>query len=262
MLKSLNTAATGMEAQQTNMDVIANNMANVSTTGFKKTRAEFEDLMYQTVKEPGSRTGENSLNPNGVQVGLGVKTAGTQKDFTAGSPKLTRNPLDLQINGKGFFTVRLPNGNLAYTRDGAFKKSAEGLIVDKNGYALEPQINLPPTATSINIAADGQIAITSGQGTQVTNIGQLELSSFVNPSGLKAMGKKLIHSHECKWKPNPWKTGGSRVWEVLMQGQLEASNVNIVDEMVNMITAQRAYETNSKVVQAADQMLQQINTLR
>lgn len=261
MLKSLSTAATGMDAQQTNMDVIANNIANVSTEGFKKSKAQFEDLMYQTLKEPGSRTGENAISPNGVQVGLGVNTVGVQKDFSVGSPKLTRNPLDLQIDGKGFFTVKLPDGRLAYSRDGSFKKNANGLIVNKNGYSLVPQVTLPPGTTSVNISSDGQIGVVNGVDGALANVGQVEISDFVNPGGLRAMGQNLFLATEASGTPSSGRPG-TQGFGFVQQGRLEMSNVNIVDEMVNMISAQRAYETNSKVVQAADQMLQQINSIR
>lgn len=261
MIKSLNTAATGMKAQQTNMDVIANNIANVSTNGFKKGRAEFEDLMYQTIKEPGAATGANANSPTGVQVGLGTKTSAVQKDFDQGSAKITRNPLDIEIEGSGFFPVQMPNGQIAYTRDGAFKKGADGRVQDRNGNVLQPEIVIPPNSTAIEISSDGQVSITVDQATLPQNIGQIQLVNFVNPAGLKNIGQNLFlpsNSSGIPQQGNPGQTGLGN----LAQGQIEASNVNIVDEMVNMITAQRAYETNSKVIQASDQMLQAINALR
>lgn len=261
MLKSLNTSATGMAAQQNNMDVIANNLANVSTTGFKKSRAEFEDLMYQTTKEPGSYAGANAYSPNGVQVGLGVRTAGVQKDFTDGSVVTTKQPLDLQIEGSGFFQLQLPDGSIGYTRDGSFKKDPAGRIVDKNGNPLLPEITIPPNVVGLEIAPTGQVRVIETLGSAPTELGQIELAQFVNPAGLKSLGKNVFvpSSSSGQAVVNPPTTNGLGA---LAQGQLESSNVNIVDEMVNMITAQRAYETNSKVIQASDQMLQTINSLR
>lgn len=261
MIKSLNTAATGMQAQQTNMDVIANNMANTNTVGFKKSRAEFEDLMYNTIKEPGAQTGLNSITPTGVQVGLGVKTAAVNKDFDQGSTQITKNPFDLEIEGPGFFPVQLPNGQIGYTRDGAFKKGPDGRIQDKNGNILQPEITIPPDATGVEISADGQVNIMTGVSTQAQNIGQIQVVGFVNPAGLKNIGKNLYMPSNSSGIPQQ-ATPGQNGLGAVAQGQLEMSNVNIVDEMVNMITAQRAYETNSKVVQASDQMLQQINQMR
>lgn len=261
MLKSLNTAATGMKAQQTNMDVIANNMANVSTVGFKKARAEFEDLMYQTTKEPGAETGLNARSPTGVQVGLGVKTSAVQKDFDQGSTQVTKNALDLEIQGNGFFPVQLPNGQIAYTRDGAFKKGADGRVQDKNGNILQPEIVVPPNATGIEISPNGQVAVTIDLNTVPQNLGQIQLVSFVNPAGLKSLGGNLFIPSNSSGLPQQSAPGDNGVGQIA-QGQLETSNVNIVDEMVNMITAQRAYETNSKVIQASDQMLQAINGMR
>lgn len=261
MLKSLSTAATGMQAQQTNMDVIANNMANVNTMGFKKSRAEFEDLMYQTVKEPGAASGLNAISPTGVQIGHGVRTASIQKDFEIGSAKQTKNPLDLQIEGSGFFSVQLPDGQIGYTRDGAFKKDPAGRIVDRNGNALQPEIVIPPNASAIDISANGQVSVLIGNGNLPQNIGQIELVNFVNPAGLKALGKNVFVPSGASGLPQQGQPGLNGFGQ-LAQGQLEMSNVNIVDEMVNMITAQRAYETNSKVIQASDQMLQYMNQLR
>ncbi|MBX7230449.1 MAG: flagellar basal-body rod protein FlgG [Bdellovibrionales bacterium] len=261
MLKSLNTAATGMKAQQTNMDVIANNLANVSTNGFKKARAEFEDLMYQTVKEPGAVTGNNASSPTGVQIGLGVKNSAVQKDFEQGSTKITRNALDVEIQGNGFFPLLMPNGQIGYSREGAFKKGADGKVQDKNGNILQPEIVVPPNATGLEISANGQVSISIDSQTQPQNIGQIQIVSFVNPAGLKSLGQNIFVPSGSSGLPQQGNPGESGLG-FLAQGQLESSNVNIVDEMVNMITAQRSYETNSKVIQASDQMLQSINSLR
>ncbi|MFS4458463.1 flagellar basal-body rod protein FlgG [Bdellovibrio sp. HCB2-146] len=261
MIKSLNTAATGMAAQQTNMDVIANNIANSSTNGFKKSRAEFEDLMYQTQKEPGAVTGMNAVSPNGVQTGLGVKTAAIQKDFDNGSSVVTKNPLDLQVEGAGFFQVLTPDGDVAYTRDGSFKKDPNGRIVDKNGNALQPEITVPPNVSGLEVAPNGEVRVIVGMNDAPQTIGQIDLTNFVNPAGLKAVGKNLFMQTPASGQPLQSRPGLNGTG-YLAQGQLESSNVNIVDEMVNMITAQRAYETNSKVIQASDQMLQSVNNLR
>jgi flagellar basal-body rod protein FlgG len=261
MIKSLTTAATGMQAQQMNMDVIANNMANVSTTGFKKARAEFEDLMYQTQKDPGSASGLNAISPTGVQTGLGVKTGAVQKDFVEGQTKLTNGTFDLQIEGSGFFPISMSDGQVGYTRDGAFKRDANGRMVDKNGNSLVPEIVIPPNANSITISASGQVQILVGNNMEPQNVGQIELVNFVNPAGLKSVGKNLFVPSASSGLPQQGVPGQNGFGQ-LAQGQLETSNVNIVDEMVNMITAQRAYETNSKVIQASDQMLQYMNQLR
>ena len=261
MIKSLSTAATGMQAQQTNMDVIANNLANVSTTGFKKSRAEFEDLMYQTLKEPGAVSGMNAISPTGVQTGLGVRTAAIQKDFDIGAGKITKNPLDVQIEGAGFFPVQLPDRQIGYTRDGQFKKDPQGRMVDKNGNPLQPEIVIPQNAQGIDIAPNGQVSVTVGNNMVPQPIGQIQIVNFVNPAGLRAMGKNVFMPTGSSGLPVQGAPGLNGLGE-LAQGQVESSNVNIVDEMVNMITAQRAYETNSKVIQASDQMLQSVNQLR
>lgn len=255
MVKSLNTAATGMAAQQNNMDVIANNIANVNTNGFKKSRAEFEDLVYHNLKDPGEASGLNSVTPTGVQTGLGVRTASIQKDFSAGSVVVTKNPLDLQIEGAGFFQVRTPDGDISYTRDGAFKKDANGRVVDKNGNTLIPEIIIPQTSLAVQISPSGEVLSLTGQNAEPQVLGQLDIANFINPAGLKSVGKNLFSPTAASGQPNQARPGTAGMG-YLSQGELEASNVNIVDEMVNMISAQRAYETNSKVVQTSDQMMQ------
>jgi flagellar basal-body rod protein FlgG len=261
MIKSLNTAATGMAAQQDNMDVIANNIANVNTMGFKKSRAEFEDLMYQTQKEPGTATGLNAYSANGVQTGLGVRTASIQKDFETGSAVSTNGILDLQIEGAGFFQLLTPDGQVAYTRDGSFKKDPSGKIVDKNGNALQPEITIPLNVSAMEITPSGEVRVMTGQNDPPQVIGQLDIVNFVNPAGLKSLGKNMFMPSPSSGQAVQTRPGLNGTG-FLAQGQLEASNVNIVDEMVNMIRAQRAYETNSKVIQASDQMLQSVNNLR
>lgn len=261
MFKSLNTAATGMQAQQANMDVIANNMANVNTMGFKKARAEFEDLMYQTLKEPGAATGDNAVSPNGVQIGLGVRTAATQRNFDPGAAKITGNPFDLQVEGPGFFTMQTPDGETVYTRDGSFKRDPTGRLVDRNGNLIQPVVQVPGDSTGVEISATGEVKIIRGLNTTPEIVGQIDVTNFVNPGGLRAIGKNLFTATESSGLPQTSRPGLNGVGYIA-QGQLESSNVNIVDEMVNMITAQRAYETNSKVIQAVDQMLQGTNNLR
>ncbi len=261
MMKALTTAASGMQAQQTNMDVISNNIANVNTTGFKKSRAEFEDLLYQNVKEPGAQSGANSISPTGVQIGLGVKTSSVAKDFEIGSAKMTGNSLDIMIEGSGFFPVQMPNGQIAYTRDGTFKKDPSGKIVDRNGNTLQPEIVIPPASTSIDVSQSGVVQVTINNGFEPQQLGQIQLVNFINPAGLRAIGKNLFVPSNASGVPLQGMPGENGMGG-LAQHQLEASNVNIVDEMVNMITAQRAYETNSKAVQAVDQMLQAVNNLR
>jgi flagellar basal-body rod protein FlgG len=261
MIRSLNTAATGMKAQQQEMDVRANNIANVSTGGFKKSRAEFEDLMYATHVEPGAATGLNSVNPTGVQIGLGVKTAAVSKDFEQGSAKVTNNPFDVEIQGNGFFPLQMANGQIGYTRDGAFKKGPDGRLQDRNGNSLQPEIVIPQNATGVEISQNGQVQISVDGSPQPQSIGQIQLVGFVNPAGLKSLGGNLYVPTAASGIPQQGQPGQNGLGSVA-QGQIEMSNVNIVDEMVGMITTQRAYETNSKVIQASDQMLQAINNMR
>lgn len=255
MIKSLTTAATGMVAQQNNMDVIANNIANVNTAGFKKSRAEFEDLVYHNLKEPGQASGLNSVTPTGVQTGLGVRTAAVQKDFSGGQVIITKNPLDVQIEGSGFFQLRTPDGDIAYTRDGSFKKDPNGRIVDKNGNVLIPEITIPANSMRIQISPAGEVMSLTGRETAPEVIGQMEVANFINPAGLKNVGKNLFIPSAASGQATGARPGTNGTG-YLSQGEIESSNVNIVDEMVNMITAQRAYETNSKVIQTSDQMMQ------
>ncbi|MCB9073249.1 MAG: flagellar basal-body rod protein FlgG [Bdellovibrionaceae bacterium] len=261
MIKSLNTAATGMQAQQTNMDVIANNISNTSTNGFKKARAEFEDLLYQNIKEPGAASGLNAVSPTGVQVGLGVKTGAVQRDFSQGSIKTTNRDLDINILGSGFFQVGRPDGTIAYTRNGEFHMSPDGRIIDMNGNALQPEITVPSDAVKVLINPQGEISYVSASNAVPQAIGQIELATFVNPTGLKAIGGNLFQVTAASGEANIGNPGQSPFGSVA-QGEIETSNVNIVEEMVNMITTQRAYETNSKVIQASDQMLQALTHLR
>ena len=261
MIRSLNTAASGMQAQQSNIDVIANNIANSSTIGFKRSRAEFEDLMYQTQKEPGAMTGNNAITPTGVQVGLGVKTSAVQKEFETGDSKVTGAAYDIKIQGPGFFVLQKSDGETVYTRDGSFKKGPDGRLMDKAGNVLQPEIRIPPNATGVEVSGDGTVSVLLDKQINPQTVGQIQLVNFINPAGLKAMGGNVYVPTTASGIPQQSVAGQNGVGS-LAQGQLETSNVNIVEEMVNMIAAQRAYETNSKVIQASDQMLQSVNNMR
>jgi len=250
-----------MEAQRINIDVISNNLANVNTTGFKKSRADFQELMYQSLKTAGAVSAEGTEVPTGIQIGLGVKPAAVQKIFEQGDFVSTSNPLDLVIEGRGFFQVTKPDGEIAYTRAGAFKVNSEGDIVTSDGYPMEPAITIPSDTLEITITSDGTVsALQAGSNTPV-EVGQIELAQFVNPGGLKAIGKNLFLPTGSSGDPttdNPESEGlGS-----INQGFIELSNVNVVEEMVNMIVSQRAYELNSKVIQSADEMLALANNIK
>lgn len=260
MMRSLWTAATGMSAQSLKVDVIANNLANVNTTGFKRARASFQDLMYQQVKAPGSQNGAGNEVPNGTQVGLGVRTAGISRIFTEGSFQQTGNALDMAIQGRGFFQVQLPSGELAYTRAGSFSINSLGQIVTQDGYPLQPSITVPSDALSVTISADGTVSAVQ-PGNTTTTLGQIQLADFANPGGLTAIGQSLFQESQASGAPIAG-TPGSNGIGAIEQGALEQSNVSAVDEMVNLIAAQRAYEMNSKAIQAADEMLQAANNIR
>lgn len=259
MLRAVHTAATGMEAMQTNLDNVANNLANVNTTAYKKSAAEFQDLFYQTVRAPGTAVSADTTTPTGVQVGVGVKTASVHKEFSQGASKPTNNPTDMLINGDGFFSVQKENGEIAYTRDGAFKIDAQGRMLTSQGHLLQPAITVPPNAAGITISPTGLVIAKDNEG-KTSQIGQIELVNFINPSGLTALGGNLYQATEASGAPVQGTPGGNGLG-MLEQGYLEASNVNVVNEMVNMIQAQRAYEMNSKVMSAADQMLQVSNNV-
>ena len=259
MLRAVHTAATGMEAMQTNVDNVANNMANVNTTAFKKNTAEFQDLYYQTVREPGAQVSADTNLPTGVQVGVGVKTASVHKEFTMGSAKYTGSQNDLMIQGDGFFQVVKEDGETVYTRDGAFKTDSQGRLLTTSGYMLQPAITIPPGSTGFAVAPNGIVTSTDDKGKQ-TQLGQIEVVTFTNPSGLKALGNNVYQVSESSGAPVQSQPGSAGVGQIL-QHNLEGSNVNLVNEMVNLIQAQRAYEMNSKVMQAADQMLQISNNV-
>jgi len=261
MMRGLYTAASGMTAQQMNIDIIANNLANVNTTGFKRSRADFQDLVYQTLWAAGSATGEGAKVPTGIQIGMGVRPAAVQKVFTSGDFKPTNNALDIAIEGDGFFSMILPDGSTAYTRDGSLKLDDQGRLVNSDGYALEPEIAIPANTESITIGPDGTVTVTVTGQTDPVQAGRLQLSRFANPAGLSAEGHNLFVPTAASGAAvtgNPGSEGLGRI----AQNILEMSNVSIVEEMVAMIVAQRAYETNSKAIQAADEMLQMANQLR
>lgn len=261
MIRSLFTAATGMEAQKINIDVIANNLANANTVGFKRGRADFQELVYQSVKSPGTISAEGAQVPTGIQIGLGVKPVAVQKIFDQGDFVHTGNPLDLIIEGDGFFQISMPDGTVAYTRSGAFKLDNEGRIVTSDGYPIEPAITVPANTININVSSDGRVSVIQAGSITPVEIGQIELARFINPGGLKAIGKNLFIQTDSSGEAtigNPSTEGlGS-----ISQGFIELSNVNVVQEMVNMIISQRAYEINSKAVQASDEMLQTVNNLK
>ena len=259
MMTALYSAATGMNAQQTNLDVISNNLANVDTNGFKKSRADFQDLVYQTKIAPGSSTGDQNRNPTGLQIGTGVQTVGTKKLFSQGNFKDTGNPLDIAIEGDGFFQIQRPDGTTAYTRNGSFNMDAEGNIVSADGYYLSPQINVPNNAENISISKDGIVTGNIGDATQ--QFGRITLANFVNPNGLMNIGNNLYQVSEASGQPIVQNAGTGNTG-TLLQSYLETSNVKIVNEMVDMIAAQRAYEINTKTINTADSMLQAANNLK
>lgn len=254
MIRALYTAASGMEAQQLNIDVIAHNLANVGTTGFKRSRADFQDLLYQTLQEPGSLATTTTPFSTGIQVGLGVKPAAVQRVHLQGDFTQTASPLDAAIRGQGFFQITRPDGNLAYTRSGAFKLDSTGAMVTSDGDAVTPAISIPPNAENVTIGTDGTVTVKlPGQATP-SNVGQLTTVRFANPAGLRAEGRNLFTETETSGAPQTGTPGQDGFGE-LTQGFLESSNVSVVEELVSMITAQRAYEINSRAVSAADEML-------
>jgi flagellar basal-body rod protein FlgG len=261
MDKTLSIAATGMKAQQLRIDTIANNLANVNTTGFKKNQVEFQDLLYQTIKPAGSATAQGVTTPTELQIGCGAKAVSTAKSFTQGSVAATDNSLDIAIEGDGFFQLRMPDGTMAYTRDGSFKLSSDGMIVNADGYFLEPDISLPSDTREIAISRDGLVTVYVAGSNEPQELGQIELTRFVNPAGLRAMGRNLLSQTAASGDPiigTPDVDGLGG----LSQGYLENSNVEVVTEMVNMITAQRAYEISSKSIKTADDMMGIVNNLK
>jgi flagellar basal-body rod protein FlgG len=261
MIRALYTAASGMTAQQMNVDNIAHNLANANTAGFKMRRAQFQDLLYQSMVQPGSAAGQQTVVPTGLQVGLGTRTSSNEIIFTQGNFTQTNNPLDLVIQGRGFFQVRRPSGELAYTRAGTFHLDRDGNIVTSDGNPVEPQITLPPDAQQITIAQDGTISFTQPNQTAAQQAGQIQLANFQNPAGLNSLGGNLYTPTDASGDATVGVPGGQEGLGSVMQGYVEGSNVSVVEEFINLIVAQRGYEANSKVVQAADNMYQQANNL-
>ncbi|WP_040262293.1 MULTISPECIES: flagellar basal-body rod protein FlgG [Pseudomonas] len=257
MLPALYVSKTGLAAQDTNLTTISNNLANVSTTGFKKDRAEFQDLLYQVKRQPGAASTQDSELPSGLQVGTGVRIVGTQKNFTAGSLQTTDQPLDMAINGRGFFQVMQPDGTISYTRDGTFHLNSDGQIVTANGLAVQPAITVPAEAQTFTVGTDGTVSITTTGSATAQVIGNIQTADFINPAGLQSIGGNLYLETAASGAPNVG-TPGLNGFGTVLQNTLENSNVSTVEELVNMITTQRAYEMNSKVISTADQMLQNL----
>ena len=258
MERALWISKTGLDAQQTRMAVISNNLANVGTTGYKKARAVFEDLIYQNVRQPGAQTSESTILPSGLMLGSGVRTVATQKLHSQGNLVNTENGFDLAIQGRGFFQILLPDGSIAYTRDGSFQVDAQGNLVTAAGYLVQPGITIPQDAQSVTIGADGTVTVTTPGAVAGNNVGQLQLADFVNPSGLQPRGENLFLETVASGPPRVAIPGLDGVGS-LIQGAIEASNVNVAEELVNMIETQRAYEMNSKAIAAVDGMLRYIS---
>jgi flagellar basal-body rod protein FlgG len=261
MIRALFSAGSGMSAQQTNVDNIAHNLANANTVGFKMRRAQFQDLLYQTMVQPGAAAGAQTTVPSGLQIGLGARTFANEIIFTQGSFMQTSNPLDLVIEGRGFFQVRRPNGELAFTRSGQFQMNRDGIMVTSEGDPLEPQITIPPEAQGVSIAQDGTVSFQQAGQAAAQIAGQIQLASFVNPAGLNNIGRNLFLPTDASGEPVIGNPGGQEGIGSLMQGYIEQSNVSVVEEFINLIMSQRAYEANSKVVRAADEMYQQVNNI-
>ncbi|MEQ6884812.1 flagellar basal-body rod protein FlgG [Salicola sp. Rm-C-2C1-2] len=255
MHPALWVSKTGLAAQDKQLSTISNNLANVNTTGFKRDRANFQDLMYQTERQPGGLSSQNTELPSGLQLGTGVRVAATSKEHTQGDMKVTDQSLDMAIDGEGFFRVLKPDGEVAYTRNGEFQLNSEGTIVTPNGNPLEPNINVPENATSITVGRDGTVSAKIANQPEPQQLGQIDLANFVNPQGLQAVGSNLYQETAASGDPLVGEAGVDGIGTI-EQGMLEGSNVEVVEEMVNMITTQRAYEMNSKVVSTSDQMLQ------
>lgn len=259
-MRALWIAKTGLDSQQTRMDVITHNLANVATNGYKKQRAVFEDLLYQTYRQPGALSTAQTQIPAGLQVGTGVRTVANPRVFTQGNVSATGNPLDLAIQGQGFFEVQMPDGTTAYTRDGSFQLDSSGQLVTQSGYVISPGVIIPSNAQSVTIGKDGTVTVTSAANPAATQVGQLQLSLFVNPAGLQSLGENLFAETTASGAPQQGQPGTNGLG-VLTQSYVETSNVNVVEEMVSMIEAQRAYDINSKGIQASDQMLARLAQL-
>ena len=261
MIRSLWIGKTGLEAQQTNQDVISNNLANVSTAGFKRSRAVFEDLMYQTIRQPGAQVGAANQLPSGLQLGVGVRTVATERIHSQGNLQQTGNQLDIAIQGRGFLQVELPNGEFAYTRDGSLQVDQNSQLVTAGGYPVQPPINIPDNALSVTIARDGTVSVTQpGAVGANVEIGQLQLTTFINPTGLQSLGENLYAETDASG-PGNFAQPGLDGAGLVLQNFVETSNVNVAEELVNMIVTQRAYEMNSKSIQTSDQMLARLTQL-
>ncbi len=260
MIRSLWIAKTGLNAQQTNMDVISNNLANVSTNGFKRQRAVFEDLLYQTIRQPGAQSSEQTTLPSGLQLGTGVRPVSTERIHTQGGMSETGNSKDVAINGQGFFQVQMPDGTTAYTRDGAFQLDGNGQLVTSSGYLVQPAITIPANATELSIGRDGIVSVKLQGQTAMNQIGQMTLATFINDSGLESIGENLYLETTSSGAPNETNPGLNGAG-LLYQKYVETSNVNVAEELVSMIQTQRAYEINSKAISSSDQMLQKLTQL-
>jgi flagellar basal-body rod protein FlgG len=260
MIRSLWISKTGLEAQQTQMDVISNNLANVSTNGFKKSRAVFEDMLYQTLRQPGAQSSQINMIPSGLQIGTGVRPVAAERIHTQGNLQQTGNQLDVAIQGSGFFQVLMPDGTTAYTRDGSFQSDNQGQLVTSDGYVVQPAITIPSNATGVTIGTDGTVSVTQPGTVTPTQVGNLQLATFINPAGLQSLGQNLYAQTASSGAPVT-STPGINGTGLLNQGYVETSNVNVVEELVNMIQTQRAYEINSKSIQTSDQMLQRLTQL-
>ena len=261
MIRALYSAASGMSAQELNIDNIANNLANANTVGYKTRRAQFQDLLYQSLIQPGSSAGASQLVPTGLQLGLGTRAASNEIIFQQGAFSATNNPLDLVIQGNGFFVIKQPSGELAYSRAGSFQLDATGNVVDSNGDQLQPQITIPSAAQTVTIAADGTVTFTLPNQTAAQTAGQITLAMFQNPAGLNSIGQSLYLPTDSSGQATVSTPGSTDGAGTLLQGYVEQSNVSVVNEFINLITSQRAYEANSKVVKAADDMYAQVNNL-
>lgn len=260
MIRSLWISKTGLDAQQTQMDVIANNLANVSTTGFKRSRAVFEDLLYQTLRQPGAQSSQQTQIPSGLQIGTGVRPIAAERIHTQGNLQQTGNKLDVAIQGPGFFQVLLPDGTTAYTRDGSFQTDSQGQVVTSSGFVVQPAMTVPANITSLTIGRDGVVTVTQAGATAPVQIGSVQLATFINPAGLQSQGENLYVETASSGTPST-NVPGTNGTGNLSQGYVETSNVNVVEELVNMIQTQRAYEINSKAITVSDQMLQKLSQI-
>jgi len=260
MIRSLWIAKTGLDAQQMQMDVIANNLANVSTNGFKGSRAVFEDLLYQTLRQPGAQSSQQTQIPSGLQIGTGVRPVATERLMTQGNLSQTGNQLDVAISGAGFFQVLMPDGTTGYTRDGSFQTDSQGQLVNSSGFPIQPNLTIPANSLSVTIAQDGTVSVTQAGVAAPVQIGSLQLATFINPAGLQSMGSNLYQETASSGTPSTT-VPGTNGSGLLNQNYVETSNVNVVEEMVNMIQTQRAYEINSKAITTSDQMLQKLTQM-